>query len=120
MVGILTFPLSLVADRWGRVRCLTIMALLWSVATIGCGLARNYEQLFIARFLVGAGAAAYGSVGLAVILSVFPARLRATFSGPFMAGGMFRTVFGLAAGGCVAWSFRGRRPDDGRCGKTGV
>src|SRR3546814_11403099 len=29
MVGILTFPLSLVADRWGRVRCLTIMALLW-------------------------------------------------------------------------------------------
>src|SRR3546814_12471683 len=25
MVGILTFPLSLVADRWGRVRCLTIM-----------------------------------------------------------------------------------------------
>src|SRR3546814_10176396 len=54
MVGILTFPLSLVADRWGRVRCLTIMALLWRVATIGCGLARNYEQLFIARFLVGA------------------------------------------------------------------
>ncbi|MGH8486945.1 MAG: MFS transporter, partial [Pseudomonas sp.] len=33
MVGLLTFPLSLLADRWGRVRSLAIMAGLWSVAT---------------------------------------------------------------------------------------
>ena len=77
MVGLLTFPLSLLADRWGRVRSLALMAVLWSVATLGCGLAQDYGQMFAARFLVGVGEAAYGSVGIAVVLSVFPKRLRA-------------------------------------------
>lgn len=33
MVGLFTFPLSLAADRWGRVRSLTLMAVVWSIAT---------------------------------------------------------------------------------------
>jgi MFS family permease len=113
MVGLLTFPLSLLADRWGRVRSLALMAVLWSVATLGCGLAQDYNQMFIARFLVGVGEAAYGSVGIAVVLSVFPKDLRATLSGAFMAGGMFGSVLGMALGGGIAawlgwrWSFAG-------------
>ena len=35
MVGILTLPLSLLADRFGRVKSLVIMAVLWSLATLG-------------------------------------------------------------------------------------
>ncbi|MFY0084444.1 MFS transporter, partial [Acinetobacter baumannii] len=62
MVGLLTLPLSLMADRFGRVKSLAIMAALWSLATLGCALAENYEQMFIARFMVGVGEAAYGSV----------------------------------------------------------
>src|SRR6478735_6086403 len=37
MVGLLTIPLSLAADRWGRVASLRAMALLWSLATLACG-----------------------------------------------------------------------------------
>ena len=113
MVGLLTFPLSVVADRWGRVRSLTIMAALWSCATLGCGLAQNYLQMFGARFLVGVGEAAYGSVGIAVVLSVFPASMRATLTAAFMAGGMFGSVLGMGLGGALAaglgwrWSFFG-------------
>jgi MFS family permease len=113
MVGLLTFPLSLLADRWGRVRSLALMAVLWSLATLGCGLAQNYGEMFLARFLVGVGEAAYGSVGIAVVLSVFPKHLRATLSGAFMAGGMFGSVLGMALGGAIAaklgwrWSFGG-------------
>ncbi|MGB9108812.1 MAG: MFS transporter, partial [Telluria sp.] len=92
MVGLLTFPLSLLADRWGRVRCLALMAALWSLATLGCGLAQNYGEMFVARFLVGVGEAAYGSVGIAVVLSVFPRNMRATLAGAFMAGGMLGSV----------------------------
>ncbi|MFE3730430.1 MFS transporter, partial [Nocardia sp. NPDC059154] len=33
MVGLLTLPLSLLADRWGRVRSLVLMAVLWSGGT---------------------------------------------------------------------------------------
>ncbi len=58
MVGLLTLPLSLMADRFGRVKSLAIMATLWSLATLGCALAENYEQMFIARFMVGVGEAA--------------------------------------------------------------
>ena len=111
MVGLLTFPLSLLADRWGRVRSLILMAVLWSFATLGCAMSANYGQMFAARFFVGVGEAAYGSVGLAVVLSVFPAHLRATLSGSFLAGGSFGSMIGMALSGIVAarfgwrWSF---------------
>ncbi|WP_343588281.1 MFS transporter, partial [Pseudomonas sp.] len=113
MVGLLTFPLSLLADRFGRVRSLVLMAVLWSLATLGCALAENYPQMFIARFLVGVGEAAYGSVGIAVVVAVFPRDMRSTLAGAFMAGGMFGSVLGMALGGVLAqhlgwrWAFAG-------------
>ncbi|CAI8936967.1 MFS transporter, Spinster family, sphingosine-1-phosphate transporter [Pseudomonas donghuensis] len=105
MVGLLTFPLSLLADRFGRIRSLVLMAVLWSLATLGCALADNYPQMFAARFLVGVGEAAYGSVGIAVVVSVFPRDMRATLAGAFMAGGMFGSVLGMALGGLMAQHF---------------
>lgn len=105
MVGVLTFPLSLLADRWGRVKSLTLMAVLWSLATLGCAVSANYGEMFVARFFVGVGEAAYGSVGLAVVLSVFPVRLRATLSGSFLAGGAFGSMLGMALSGVVASHF---------------
>ncbi|EME21201.1 MFS transporter [Rhodococcus triatomae] len=111
MVGLLTFPLSLLADRWGRVRSLVLMAVIWSLATLCCALAANYEQMLAARFLVGVGEAAYGSVGIALVLSVFAPRVHSTLSGAFMAGGSFGSVVGVSLGGVIAvhlswrWSF---------------
>jgi predicted MFS family arabinose efflux permease len=113
MVGLLTFPLSLLADRFGRVRSLVVMALLWSLATLACGVAQSFDHMLLARLCVGIGEAAYGSVGVAVVLSVFPPKMRATITGAFMAGGMFGSVLGMATGGVLAhhfgwrWSFAG-------------
>src|ERR1700752_3779279 len=47
MVGLLPFPLSMLADRWGRVRSLTLMAALWSMATLLCAVARNYDEMLV-------------------------------------------------------------------------
>ncbi|WP_408121634.1 MFS transporter [Caballeronia grimmiae] len=102
IVGLLTFPFSVLADRWGRVRSLILMATLWSLATLGCAIATNYGEMLLARALVGLGEAAYGSVGIALILSIFPAHLRSTLTGAFMAGGAFGSVLGMALGGFVA------------------
>ncbi len=44
MVGLLTFPLSLLADRWGRVNSLTAMAVLWSLATLLCARCRQLSS----------------------------------------------------------------------------
>lgn len=108
MVGVLTFPLSLAADRFGRVRSLLAMAVLWSLATLFCGLARNYGDLLAGRLLVGVGEAAYGSVGIAVVVSVFPKSMRATLSAAFMAGGLVGQVLGVGIGGQIAalWGWR--------------
>ncbi|BAL27469.1 MFS transporter [Azoarcus sp. KH32C] len=111
LVGMLSFPLSVLADRWGRVRSIVLMAGLWSLATMACALAEGYAQMFVARFFVGLGEAAYGSVGIALILSVFPPHLRSSLTAAFMAGGAMGSVLGMALGGVVAthlgwrWAF---------------
>ncbi|NGP05800.1 MFS transporter [Rhodococcus sp. 14C212] len=111
MVGLLTFPLSMLADRWGRVKSLVLMAILWSLATLLCAVATSFHQMLGARFLLGVGEAAYGSVGIAVVLTVFAPRVHASLSGAFMAGTCFGSVIGVALGGVLAvqfgwrWSF---------------
>ncbi len=102
MVALLTIPLSFAADKFGRVRSLVAMAIVWSLATLACGLARDYSEMFWARLMVGVGEAAYGSVGIALIFSLFPARMRSGLGGAFMAGGMIGSVIGVATGGIVA------------------
>jgi MFS family permease len=111
VVGLLTLPLSLIADRIGRIRSIVAMAMLWSLATLACALSRHYGDLLAARIFVGVGEAAYGSVGVAVAVSVFPPRMRALIVGMFTAGGVFGSVLGVGLGGVIAeqmgwrWSF---------------
>ncbi len=113
LTGLLTFPLSLAADRFGRVRSIALMALLWSAATLVCALSSGYREMLFARFLVGVGEAAYGSVGVALVLSMFPPSLRSTLTGSFMAGGAVGSVLGMTFGGALAvhfgwrWAFGG-------------
>ena len=110
-VGLLAIPLSLLGDRWGRSKAIILMAGLWSLATLGCALAASYDQMMLARFFIGLGEAAYGSVGLAVVLMVFSPTKRASLTGAFMAGGSFGSVLGVFLGGILAvqlgwrWSF---------------
>jgi MFS family permease len=110
-VGLLAVPLSLLGDRWGRSKAIVAMAALWSLATLGSAVASNYEQMMAARFFIGLGEAAYGSVGLAVVLMVFSPTRRASLTGAFMAGGSFGSVLGVFLGGILAvqlgwrWSF---------------
>ena len=101
-VGVLTLPLSILADRFGRRRAILCMAVVWSLATLASALATGYGQLLLARVFVGAGEAAYGSVGLAVVLSVFPAHRRAALAGTFTAGSFFGSALGVALGGALA------------------
>lgn len=110
-VGLLAVPLSLLGDRWSRSKAIVAMATLWSLATLASAVAAGYGELMAARFFVGVGEAAYGSVGLAVVLMVYSPTKRATLTGAFMAGGSFGSVLGVFLGGILAvhlgwrWAF---------------
>lgn len=102
MVGLLALPLSIVADRWGRVRSILAMATLWSLATSWCGLATSYHEMLAARFFVGVGEAAFGSVGIAILINIFPERQRATLVATIMGGAALGSVLGMLLGGVIA------------------
>jgi MFS transporter, Spinster family, sphingosine-1-phosphate transporter len=95
-------PLSLLADRWSRVKSIFLMALVWSLATIAAAFAGNFAQLMGARSVVGLGEAAYGTVGAALLATLFPVRMRSTILGAFIAAGMFGSVLGVVLGGFIA------------------
>jgi predicted MFS family arabinose efflux permease len=95
-------PLSLLADRWSRVKSIFLMALVWSIATIACAFTESYGQLLGARAVVGLGEAAYGTVGAALIASLFPPRMRSTVLGAFLFAGILGSVLGVMLGGVIA------------------
>src|SRR6185369_6843333 len=68
-------PLSLLADRWSRVKSIFIMVLVWSLATISCAFAGSYASLLGAR---------------------------STVLGAFLAAAMVGSVLGVMLGGFIA------------------
>ena len=86
-------PLGRLADRWHRVRLLTIGLLLWSTMTALSGFARNYLTLSLARMGVGVGEATASPTAYSLISDYFPKRQRATAlaiysSGLYLGGGV--------------------------------
>src|SRR4029077_2577591 len=101
-VAIGAVPLSLVADRWGRVKSIFIMVLVWSAASLACAFARDYGSLLAARGVVGMGEAAYGTAGAALLATLFPPRMRSTVLGAFLAAAILGSVSGVMLGGFIA------------------
>lgn len=101
-VGVTTIPIALLADRWGRVRSITLMAFVWCLATIFCGIAQSYDQMLAARFIVGLGEGAYAAGGAALLAHAFPAHQRAAVMGTFQAAALLGSMLGIILGGGLA------------------
>ena len=108
VVAVGGIPVALLADRVSRVRTIVAMATTWSLATISCVFAGSYAQLFAARAVVGLGETGYGSVGAALIASLFPRRLRSALLGAFFAAASLGSVLGVLLGGVIAarWGWK--------------
>ena len=69
--GILGLGLGHLVDRSRRFKLLGACILLWSGATIGCGLARGFGDFFVMRMLVGLGEAALAPAAVSLIADMF-------------------------------------------------
>jgi MFS family permease len=101
-IGLLTFPISFLIDRWSRTRTIGIMAIVWSIATALCALTGNYVQLFMARILIGFGEAGYAPGGSALISGLYPYEKRAKMMGLWNASIPLGSAIGVTMGGIIA------------------
>jgi MFS family permease len=65
-------PIAWFLDRTNRKRLLALAITVWCVGTALCGMAQNYAQLFLSRFLVGAGEAVNGPAAYSMTADLFP------------------------------------------------
>ena len=68
-------------DRIGRVRAMTLSVLAYSLFTGMCGLAWNVESLFFFRFIASLGMGGEWSLGVSLVMEVWPNRSRAWLAG---------------------------------------
>lgn len=88
-------PLGWLVDRRRRTWIIAGGVAIWSIATVGCGLARSFGQLFAARMTVGVGEAVLSPAAFSIISDSFPPERRGK---PIAVYGMAITLgAGLAA-----------------------
>jgi MFS family permease len=97
--AVMGLPIAYLADRFSRVRIIAAGVAFWSLATVFCGLARNFSQMFLARVGVGTGEAALTPATYSMLSDMFPreklGRALGTYSmGAFLGGGLAFLVGG--------------------------
>jgi MFS family permease len=76
--AVMGVPIARLADRWSRVKVLSLAIAIWSVATASCGAAYNYMTLLLSRSMTAVGEAGGSPPSHSLISDYFPVSSRAT------------------------------------------
>ena len=90
------------ADRFKRTRLLAIGVGIWSLATIGSGLARSFGEMAASRALLGIGEATYGVIAPTLILDMFSKQVRARLLSAFYLAMPVGAAVGMVVGSAVS------------------
>jgi MFS transporter, Spinster family, sphingosine-1-phosphate transporter len=89
-------------DRMKRTRLLFLGVGVWSLATVGTGLAHSYHQVVLARSLLGIGEATYGVIAPTMLMDLFGRSSRARVMSLFYLAMPIGGALGMALGGLIA------------------
>jgi MFS family permease len=89
-------------DRYRRTWLLGLGVGVWSLATIGSGLANSYGHLALARSILGIGEATYGVIAPTILLDLFPREQRARLMSTFYLAIPLGSALGLKLGAYIA------------------
>lgn len=95
----LGIPIAALADRWSRVKVLSISMIIWSAMTALCGMASGFLTLLVARIGVGIGEAGASPPSHSLISDYFPIEIRATALSIYALGIPFGSMVGNFVGG---------------------
>lgn len=98
---------GLIGDRFPRRFLVAGGVILWSGATVWSGLARSFEELLLARSLIGIGEAGYAAVAPGLISDLFDQERRGRILALFYAALPIGSALGFMLGGVVgtAWGW---------------
>lgn len=82
-VGLLSFPIGYIVDRWRRNRAIGTMSLFWSFCNVLTGLATSFISLLVPRILAGAGKSAFSNSGISLVTAAYPRDKHGTVVGIF-------------------------------------
>lgn len=94
-------PIASLADRYPRPLIIVAGVAIWSAATMACGLARSFGQLFVARLGVGAGEAALSPATYSLISDLFPREQLGRAVGVYSMGSFLGAGIAFLVGGSV-------------------
>lgn len=100
-------PLGRLADILPRRSVILAGVLVWTVATVACGLSRSFSALFLARVFVGVGEAALAPAAMSMIADLFAPHRRGTAVGVFIMGMVVGGGVALGIGGSLLEAARG-------------
>lgn len=89
------------ASRWSRTRLFATCVAVWSLATIGSGLAPDKNILFLTRFFIGVGEAGCVVMGPALVAEYVSDRARGRMLSIYALGMPLGGTAGYAVGGMV-------------------
>ncbi|WP_422925104.1 spinster family MFS transporter [Singulisphaera sp. PoT] len=89
-------------DRYRRNRLLGIGVGVWSLATLGSGLATDYGHLVWARSFLGIGEATYGVIAPTILLDLFSKNSRSRLMSTFYLAMPIGTAMGMKVGAYMA------------------
>jgi MFS transporter, Spinster family, sphingosine-1-phosphate transporter len=95
--ALLGFPLGRLADKYNRKFIVIASVVLFSVATVACGLATGFTTLFVARFLLAVGEAGTMPAAVSMLADRFKPSSRRLAMSFHSSGGFLGTASGLLA-----------------------
>ncbi|MBX3566359.1 MAG: MFS transporter [Sphingomonas sp.] len=96
-----------VADRGNRRNLIVIGMIVWCFATVACGLARNFTELFAARMAVGVGEAALSPAAYSLIADYFAPEKRGRAMGVYTMATFMGSGVAMIAGALAILSTMG-------------
>jgi MFS family permease len=99
--GVAGVPFGFFADRTSRRNLILFGVAVWSVGTVACGYAHNFNELFAARMVVGIGESILSPAAISLISDYFPPSRRGFAVGCFLSGIAIGSGASILIGGGV-------------------
>lgn len=96
------------ADRFSRPKLISVSALVWSIATMASGAAKNFSHLLTARGLIGVGEGGFTTIAQPFLAEHYPKEKHASVLALFGLALPLGSALGYMLGGLIghAWGWR--------------